>query len=235
MYNRMNVTKAAPTPAATALGSRVFPSLRRRVAATVVVGCLAVPALAYSSTHPDSGEPHTNLPAQEAVAGLSGEEIFGGLFFGDQAAAAMFPELWSNEVVNARAEKLGKGEADLPADAARARLGQTVARLVARRDPAFFERFAGEMKSGNPSRVSAVVDEAQSNLNAALQEAGLAPTEVGSGAAIIKARFIMKTIYIDIFFASRAGATVANLPQGPSYERDALMSNITRRFASMGG
>lgn len=119
-------------------------AIRRRLAVTVLVAMVFVLA-AGQGTHAST----TNLRSENPAAGLDGETIFRGIFFGKGPVAELFPELWSHS------PRLEPDEA--------AKLAELENRIVERMkslDPSFFDRFRKAMTSGNHLRIDDGLKEA---------------------------------------------------------------------------
>lgn len=120
--------------------------LIRRLAVSVLLSMVVVLAAGQ-----DTYASATNLAVEDRVAGLDGETIFRGIFFGKEPVAGLFPELW---------RKLPNVE---PGEAARlAELENQIIERMKSLDPSFFDRFREDMTSGNHLRIDEGLKEAAS-------------------------------------------------------------------------
>lgn len=88
---------------------------------------------------------------------FTGEQIFRGIFFGQDPVSHLFPEMWGKD----QAKVSEWNEMD----------EQIVARIIAN-DWTFMARFAAEMQSGEHLRVQAGLEEAGQSTIRAMQELG---------------------------------------------------------------
>jgi SdpC family antimicrobial peptide len=104
--------------------------------------------------------PEARTPAAPAnrLAGMTGEEAFRGIFFGEGRVAAALPEIWEGKSLEQRTSEKLTDQADRLA-ALRAGMDEMVARIAAA-DPTFFPRFGQAVQSGDRLKVGAAIDEA---------------------------------------------------------------------------
>lgn len=101
-------------------------------------------------------------PSTELVKTLAGEQIFRGLFLGEEPVAGLFPELWggaSLEDPNWNAERQEAFSAW--------KMGLIA--QIQHEDAAFFARFRAEATSGHHVRIARIMEESQELLTAAAQ------------------------------------------------------------------
>ncbi len=94
-------------------------------------------------------------------APLAGRALYQGMFFGVGPAAQLFPEIWENEDLKARIQRQGReGEFETAANA--------VSDMIAGQDPAFFDRFAAGIQSGDHLLIEQTMKDARQQTHVAV-------------------------------------------------------------------
>jgi hypothetical protein len=138
--------------------------------------------------------------------------------------------------------RIASGDGPLPDAEARARAARAIVKSLERRHPAFFARFAGNMRSGNPQLVSAAVATARSDLLCAFEETGPYPREAAFGEVTrLPGAHHGKSsnawgpsdvaAVVSIVIAAEIAWQAPGKEREVSYARDVFLLDISQRFA----
>jgi hypothetical protein len=138
--------------------------------------------------------------------------------------------------------RIASGDEPLPDAEARARAASAIVKSIERRHPAFFARFAGNMRSGNPQLVSAAVATARSDLLSAFEETEPYPREAAFGEVTrLPGAHRGKSsnawgpsdvaAVVSIVIAAEIAWQAPGKEREVSYARDVFLLDISQRFA----
>jgi hypothetical protein len=143
------------------------------------------------------------------------------------------------KLAEAELARIASGEVPLPDAKARARAANAVVKSMDRRHPAFFPRFAGNMRSGNPQLVSAAVAAARSDLLSAFEETELYAREAALGDVTrlpdahrgdARGPSDVAAVVSVVIAAEIAWQTLGREHEA-SYARDVFLLDVAQRFA----
>jgi SdpC family antimicrobial peptide len=115
-------------------------------------------------------DPQGDSSNEVQQARLDGRALYTGMFFGVGPGAKLFPEIWENDALDARAQRQGR-EAEFETAA------NGVADKLAARDAAFFDRFAAGIQSGDHLRIEQTMKDAREQTRAVVAEMRNVPAD----------------------------------------------------------
>jgi SdpC family antimicrobial peptide len=131
----------------------------RPVTASFLLATFGFGTLA-SCANDQTGPSRGSVAAPPALAGVTGEEAFRGIFFGEGRVGAHLPQIWHGKSMVQRIAVRFSGKPE-QAVAVKSGIDYLIARIQ-RHDPTFFSRFGTAVQSGNRVEVSAALEEAGS-------------------------------------------------------------------------
>ena len=134
-------------------------------------------------------------------------------------------------------EQMKDGRVALPTSESREKMASAIVGVIAQRDPSFFQRFAADMKSGDPQRVSTSFEGAKAQIGTALRDLGLAGSQ-SSGAEVnfsgveVSVEVYAVTVAVVVLFLVVIDFVFTPEPQlQGSLAHDTFILDLARRLA----